>query len=411
VKRPKGGAFRDRVVELRRVRAKELLEHPRNWRTHPKRQKEALRALLSQVGFADALIAREQDGRLVLIDGHLRRSLDPEQLLPVLVLDVDEAEADMLLATLDPLAGLAGANSDALSDLLSRVTSSSEEVRQLFAELMTRAGSITGSADPEEIPPLPEKPKTRLGDLWELGEHRIVCGDATSAMDLARLMNGEKARLLWTDPPYGVGYVGKTRAALRIRNDEEAGLAELLSKAFAAAAAVLAPGAAIYIAHPAGPGQAVFLNAFLAQGWVLRQELIWLKDSMVLGHADYHYRHEPLLYGHAPVKGRWGRGAAGWYGGHSEVSVLEVPRPKASPEHPVAKPVELVRRMVANSSAPGDVVLDPFLGSGSTLIAAELIGRRCFGIEIDPAYVEVAVARWERFTGRQAKMTRVPHAS
>ncbi|CAN5360374.1 hypothetical protein BH20ACT24_BH20ACT24_21770 [soil metagenome] len=401
MRRPKATAFRDRVVELRRVRARELLEHPRNWRTHPRRQKEALRAMLSEVGFADALIAREQDGRLVLIDGHLRRSLDPEQILPVLVLDVDEAEAEMLLATLDPLAGLAGANPGALRDLLSRVTSSSEEVRQLFADLLRMAGSVGGGADPEEIPPVPQEPRTRPGDLWELGEHRLLCGDATSATDVARVMDGEKAQLLLTDPPYGVAYVGKTRAALRIRNDEEAGIQALLSRAFAAVGAVLSPGAAIYVFHPAGPGQAVFLDAFLAQGWVLRQGLVWVKDSLVLGHADYHHRHEPLLYGHVPAKGRWGRGSAGWYGGHSEASVIEVPRPKASPEHPTAKPVELLRRLMANSSAPKDLVLDPFLGSGSSLIAAEQLGRRLAGVEIDPRYVDVAVSRWERFTGRR----------
>jgi DNA modification methylase len=130
---------------------------------------------------------------------------------------------------------------------------------------------------------------------------------------------------------------------------------------------------------------------------------------MVLGHADYHHRHEPILYGHAPAEGRWGRGAAGWYGGHAEASVLEVPRPKASPEHPTAKPVELVRRMIANSSAPKDVVLDPFLGSGSTLIAADQLGRRCFGVEIDPRYTDVAVRRWERFTGRKATRARRKH--
>src|SRR5438874_341955 len=130
--RPSRMPFRDRVVELRRIRAGELLEHPRNWRTHPRRQREALRAVLSEVGFADALIAREQDGRLVLIDGHLRRSLDPEQVVPVLVLDVTEAEAELLLSSLDPLAGLAGSNPDTLRDLLSRVSSSSEDVRRLF---------------------------------------------------------------------------------------------------------------------------------------------------------------------------------------------------------------------------------------------------------------------------------------
>ena len=140
MKRRNAPGFRDRVVELRRVRAGELLDHPRNWRTHPKRQREAIRSVLTEIGYADALIAREQDGRLVLIDGHLRRSLHPDQVVPVLVLDVTEAEAELLLSTLDPLAGLAGSNPDALRDLLSRVSSSSEEVRQLFAEMMARAG-------------------------------------------------------------------------------------------------------------------------------------------------------------------------------------------------------------------------------------------------------------------------------
>lgn len=145
-----------------------------------------------------------------------------------------------------------------------------------------------------------------------------------------------------------------------------------------------------------------FLQAFTAQGWELRQLLAWVKDALVLGHADYHHRFEPILYGNTPCGHRFGRGASGWYGGHAEASVLEVPRPRSSPEHPTAKPVELLRRLLANSSAPGDVVLDPFLGSGSTLIAAELLGRRCFGVEIDPAYTDVALSRWESFTARRA---------
>lgn len=398
---PSPNAFRDRIVELRRVRAGELEEHPRNWRRHPKRQVQALRAILGEIGFSAALIAREEDDRLILIDGHLRRSLDPDQIVPVLVLDVSEAEADKLLATLDPLTGLAEANPDALRDLLARVTSSSEDVRRLLADLSIQAGEARGNEDPEEIPPLPRQPRARLGDLWMLGDHRLLCGDARSAADLARLTESEQPRMVWTDPPYGVGYVGKTPDALRIQNDDQSGLAELLAAAFEAIDGVLAPGAALYIAHPAGPGQATFVQAYLGRGWVLRQSLVWVKDALVLGHADYHYRHEPILYGHTPA-GRWGRGAAGWYGGNAESTVLEIPRPRASREHPTAKPVELVRRCVANSSAPGDVVLDPFLGSGTTLIASEQLGRRCFGVELDPAYTDVAVFRWEAFTGRKA---------
>ena len=238
----------------------------------------------------------------------------------------------------------------------------------------------------------------------------MLCADARASEAIARLMEGERARMMIADPPYGVSYTGKTPRALRIRGDEASETRDLLDRSFAAIAPALAPGAALYLFHPAGPAQMTFLQAFLAAGWELRQSLVWAKDALVLGHADFHYRHEPIAYGNTPSNQRFGRGASGWYGGHNASSVIEVPRPKASREHPTAKPVELIRRLVANSSAPGDVVLDPFLGSGSSLIAAELLGRRCFGIEIDPSYVEVAVARWESFTAGKATRTRSIHA-
>ena len=141
----------------------------------------------------------------------------------------------------------------------------------------------------------------------------------------------------------------------------------------------------------------------MAQGWRLHQTLVWVKDAPVLGHADYHYRHEPILYGYAPSETRRGRGKGGWYGGNAEDSVLEVPRPKASADHPTQKPVELLRRLIANGSRSGQGVLDPFAGSGSTLVAAELLGRRGFGVEIDPTYCDVALARLEAATGARAK--------
>jgi DNA modification methylase len=179
----------------------------------------------------------------------------------------------------------------------------------------------------------------------------------------------------------------------------------LVANAFSNADRVLRGGAAIYVFHPAGSNSLLFLEA-IAECWDLQQQLVWVKDSMVLGHADYHYAHEPIAYARKASQGRRGRGAAGWYGGNACTTVLEVPRPKASSEHPTAKPVELLSRLIANSSIPGDVVLDPFLGSGSTLIACENLRRRSFGIEIDPAYVDVAVRRWERFTGRKARRYR-----
>jgi DNA modification methylase len=411
----RGRPVRNRILGLRRVRAGDLLENPRNWRRHPAHQRSALRALLAEIGYADALIAREEeDGRLVLLDGHLRRSLDPDQDVPVLVTDLTEEEGDKLLATLDPLTALAVPDPERLAELLEGVRAGSAAVKDLLDRVArsARLPVLRGLTDPEVIPALPARPRSRPGDVWELGAHRVACGDATDTTLIESLAPGESADLLWTDPPYGVDYVGKTKKALRLANDGAAGLGSLLRAAFASADAVLRPGAAVYVAHPAGAQSVEFAQAFLEQGWRLRQSLVWVKDAMVLGHADYHYRHEPILYGNKPGPGRWGRGQQGWYGGNAETSVLEIPRPKASRDHPTAKPVGLVRRCLQNSSERGQSVLDPFLGSGATLIACEELGRRCLGVEIDPRYTDVAVSRWERFTGRRAnRTTRRRHAS
>jgi len=399
---------RDRIVELVRVRAGELEDHPSNWRRHPERQRAALRAVLREVGYADALLARRDGGRLILIDGHLRKSLGPDQIVPVLVLDVDEREADVLLATLDPLAALAEIDPEALSELLGSVQTSSAAVTELLDGLR-RAGGLPLRevlTDPDEAPPLPEVPRTCRGDIVELGRHRLVCGDATLASDWERLIGSDRADLLWTDPPYGVGYVGKTPDALTIVGDAGAGLPDLLQAAFTQTSRYLSPGAAIYLAHPAGALQGTFLQAFLAQGWRLRQTLVWVKDRAVLGRSDYHYQHEPILYGYAPGGGRRGRGHGGWHGGNDQTSVLQVPRPTASREHPTMKPVELVARCLLNSSGEGDVVLEPFAGAGSTLIAAELHGRTARCLELDPGYCDVIVERWEALTGARARRLR-----
>ena len=260
-----------------------------------------------------------------------------------------------------------------------------------------------GLADPDDVPDLPDEPVTKPGDLWLLGDHRVLCGDARDEHHISIVMGGEKAACVWTDPPYGVDYVGGTKDALTIANDNAEGLDNLLARAFDAIDPVLADGAAIYIAHPAGALSVTFGTRFLAQGWRLHQTLVWVKDSLVPGHSDYHYRHEPILFGYKAATGRRGRGSRGWYGGNDCSSVFQIARPKASPDHPTCKPVELVEAMLKNSSRSGEIVLDPFLGSGSTLIAAEQLGRRCFGIEIDPRYVDVAVRRWEMLTGRTAQ--------
>jgi DNA modification methylase len=316
-----------------------------------------------------------------------------------------------LLTTLDPLAAMAEADPLALGELLGSIETSSAAVREFLEETGVRAGIPRSptDTDPDEVPELPAEPVSKPGDIWTLGDHRLMCGDATDPDNLALLMEGEQADLLWTDPPYGVSYVGRTADALTIDNDDAAGLDALLEAAFATIDPHLRAGAALYVAHPAGPHSLIFGGRFVAQGWRYRQTLVWVKDSMVVGHNDYHYQHEPLLYGHKPGVGRLGRGGTGWYGPNDQTSVFLIPRPKVQREHPTAKPVELIRRCILNSSMTGDRILDPFLGSGSTLIACERFGRRGFGMEIDPVYCDVAVSRWEIFTGGKATRGRRRH--
>lgn len=272
----------------------------------------------------------------------------------------------------------------------------------VLAELIGSLQALENAGRDTEPSETPAVPVTQAGDLIALGEHRLVCGDATAEGDVRRLMAGHLAGCMWTDPPYGVDYVGKTVDALTIQNDGAGDIEALLSSAFALAAGVLEPGAAVYCAHPAGAQGLVFARLFDA-AFSFRQGLVWNKGQMVLGHSDYHYSHEPILYGYTPGPGRRGRGGEGWYGDNSQTSVIEVPKPSANTEHPTSKPIELIEICLRNSAPAGGGVLDPFAGSGSTLIACENLARRCFAMEIDPGYCDVIVDRWERHTGRVAE--------
>ncbi len=281
--------------------------------------------------------------------------------------------------------------------------------------------------DENEVPEVPKDPVTKLGDLYTLGDHMLLCGDSTSQADVGRLMDGWKARCMWTDPPYGVEYKGGTKNKLEILNDTPEGLAGLLAGAFAAANGVLEEGAAIYVAHPAGDLSITFGIAWRAAGWRMHQTLVWDKGGMVLGHSDYHYAHEPIyygqtpgpgktgksgnykdghdpiFYGYTPGSGRSGRGGKGWFGNDSQRSILCYPKPQRSESHPTMKPVGLVEHCLGNSTAAGQIVLDLFGGSGTTLIACQKMGRRARLMELGPGYCDVIVARWEQATGLKAK--------
>lgn len=406
--------YRDRIIEFVRVPAADLKPSPANWRTHPEAQRGALRAMLDKVGIVDAALARRlPDGTLELVDGHLRAE-EIGGLIPTLVLDVDEAEAGQVLATLDPLSAMAGTDGGKLDALLAgfrggpAVAGLDGLIEELGRKATLAMPEPERHADPDDVPPVEPVIHAQPGDLILLGKHRLLCGDSTNAEDVARLMDGEKACLIWTDPPYGVSYTGKTSDALTIQNDGAKGLPAFLAAVWAAITPVMEPGAPFYIARPAGAPSVTFGVALEGAGWRIHEELQWVKDSMVLGHSDYHLRHETVMYGWCPAGdgGRSGRGAhegSRWYGDNAQTSVFEIRRPKASPDHPTGKPVELVAAHVANSSPVNGLLVEPFCGSGTTLIAAESLGRRCFAMEIEPRYVDVIVRRWQTYTGKTAE--------
>jgi DNA modification methylase len=246
---------------------------------------------------------------------------------------------------------------------------------------------------------------TAVGQVWGLGDHRLVCGDCTSDI-LKVLREKETIDLVWTDPPYGVSYGDKNqflnaigrgnRIQKLIANDHGSEMdTELLCRtALAQAVAHATAGACAYVAIPSRL-QRRFIDAFNASGFTYKHQLIWVKNQFVFGRSDYHYRHEPILYG-------WKEnGPHYWNGGHAQDSIFEIDKPHVSDVHPTMKPVRLVEKMIQNSSRPGGIVYDPFLGSGTTLIACENLTRHCRGIEIDPGYVAVTLQRWATLTGQE----------
>ena len=249
----------------------------------------------------------------------------------------------------------------------------------------------------DEVPEPPVDPITKPGDLWILGEHRLLCGDSTKAEDVQRLMSGKKADLWLTDPPYNVDYTGKTKDALKVANDSmsDSDFRAFLVACFSEAFSVIKPGACFYIWHADSEGYN-FRGAVFDCKQKVRQCLIWNKQTLVMGRQDYHWKHEPCLYG-------WKDGAShGWYTDRKQTTVLEFDRPGRSEDHPTMKPVALIAYQIGNSTAPQGLIYDSFLGSGTTLIAAEQLGRKCYGMEISPQYCDVIVQRWEKLTGEKA---------
>ncbi len=370
---------------------------PANVRRHGEKNLDAIKASLSRFGQQKPIVV-DADGIVRAGNGTLMAAKAlgwPE--VTIVRTSLKGSEATAYAIADNRTAELAEWDDDALAQTLAALQIEDEELAKAtgFDDADIDAMLAPDEVTEDEVPEPPVDPITKPGDLWILGEHRLLCGDSTKPEDVERLMAGAKADMMFTDPPYGVSYVGKTKKALTIQNDGEADLPKLLDGSFAGSLLATREGACWYVAAPAGPPHWEFARRLMELG-VYRQTLVWVKDSMVLGHSDYHYKHEPIFYG-------WKPGAS-----HREppdrtqVSVWEIARPKRSEEHPTMKPVELVAKAICNSSLRDESVYEPFCGSGTTLIAAEQLGRKCYGMEISPAYCDVIVKRWETLTGKKA---------
>lgn len=257
--------------------------------------------------------------------------------------------------------------------------------------------------DPDAVPEPPKIAITQPGDVWILGRHRLLCGDSTKREDVEKLMDGKKADMVFTDPPYGVDYSSAcdrdNTKHRKIENDKltKDQTKDFFLSCFTNLERSIKEGCPFYVCAPQGGDQMMMMMMSMSDANIpIRHELIWLKNQMVFGRSDYHYKHEPILYG-------WKKGAAHyWNGGRDKTSILEFDKPHVSDLHPTMKPVELIEYLIGNSSKPDDIVLDLFGGSGSTMIAAEKTKRVCYMMELDQLYCDVICRRWQDFTGSRA---------
>ena len=392
-------------LALRRARLDSLHLDPANARAHDERNIDSIKASLQRFGQAEPLVVRLENSRVIGGNGRLEamRSLGWTE-CDVVELDLDETQSTALGIALNRTAELAEWDLPALGKLLDSLREEGEveatgfddaEIDKLLGELtLDLDGEQSEDPGPDELPP---DPVTGSGDCWMLGRHKLICTDSAKASTFERLLGNEKPAMVWTDPPYGVAYVGKTKDAMVIENDslDMAALETLLGQAFGHAATACAPGAAWYVAAPAGPNFLPFAKQLTELG-IWRQTLVWLKDAFVLGRSDFHYRHEAIFYGWIPGAAHRAPPA------RNLDTILEFDRPRVSKDHPTRKPLALVQHCVETSSERGAILLDPFAGSGTTLMAAEAAGRVARCIEIDPRYCDVIVRRWQEATGNQA---------
>ena len=413
-------AWRNRIIGHGDEPPAQLLANPANWRLHPKEQQQALAGALSEVGWVAEVLVNRTTGHVV--DGHLRVELAisrHESSVPVVYVELSEDEERLVLASLDPLAAMATAEKDALAALLAGIETADAALARMLAELADQHGirrAILG--DPDEVPPVPDEADVYVkpDDLWVMGDHRLLCGDATDPAAVALLLDGAEPTLLATDPPYGVSLdptwrdgvyneLGPAEAPyMRTkghRNTTVSGDTRVdWSEAFA-----LVPSLTVGYVWHAGVHAAEVAAGLQRIGFEIVSQVIWDKGLFAMGRSWYHWGHEPCWVIRRPGVPNL------FHGSRDQSTIWRAPSPKMimagseeeKQDHPAQKPVLLFETPIRNHLEAGEAVYDPFLGSGTTLVAAETLGRRCYGMEIDPRYVQLTIERWQGLTGRTAE--------
>lgn len=380
----------------------ELVPYANNARMHSEEQINLIRKSLKEFGFINPVIIDKDNG---IIAGHGRvLAAKKEGITEIPCIRVEhltEAQKRAYILADNRLAELSEWDETLLKLEIEQLNGLDFDIDLLgfdlddfvLDEYETESEAEEDVCDVE----VPKKAKSRLGDVYQLGSHRLMCGDSTKLTDVQTLMDGALADLLITDPPYNVDYHGGTEDHLTIKNDsmEDKAFRSFLSSAFSAADSILKPGAVFYIWHADSEGFN-FRAACKDVGWTVRQCLIWKKSTFALGRQDYHWQHEPCLYG-------WKDGAGHlWASDRKQTTIMEFDKPKRNDIHPTMKPVKLFDYQICNNTKQKDIVVDLFGGSGTAIVACEQNGRICYTMEFDPCYVDVIIERWENLTGEKA---------
>lgn len=393
------------MEKIEQVSIELLIPYANNARTHSDAQVAQIAASIREFGFTNPVLTSDDN---TIIAGHGRvmaaRKLGLTQVPVIRLSHLSETQRKAYILADNKLALNAGWDDNLLSIELADLKDlgfdtdltgfSADEIAALMPVEVTE-----GLTDEDEVPEAPIDPVTKLGDVWLLGKHRVMCGDSTSIQAIEELCQGQSVDMWLTDPPYNVAYQGKTKDALKIQNDSMSDdqFRQFMRDSYVAADAVMKAGAVFYIWHADSEGYN-FRGAAQDAGWKVRQCLIWKKQTMVMGRQDYHWKHEPCLYG-------WKDGAGHlWAADRKQTTILEFDRPSRNAEHPTMKPVALFEYQMLNNTKGSDIVLDSFGGSGTTMIAAEKNGRVSRLMELDPKYCDVIVKRWQDFTGKQATL-------